>query len=192
MKEEVRKTVDNSTSKDSERLYQVGDLASICGKSVRAIRLYEEKGLLKPAKRSQGGYRLYDENSLVRLNWILQMQRLGFSLTEIASISYNLDHADTAPEAMAQMRDLFTNKLLDISKKVKDLEELSEELENALGFLTTCNSCDSTTSLIECCPTRLVDRIKINDELPNILAGLYAPYLQDEKNSTAIESGVKK
>ena len=41
-------------------LIRIGDLARLTGKTVRAIHLYEELGLLKPATRSSGGFRLYD------------------------------------------------------------------------------------------------------------------------------------
>ena len=41
------------------KLLRVGELARVVGKTVRAMHLYEEMGLVKPASRSAGGYRLY-------------------------------------------------------------------------------------------------------------------------------------
>ena len=46
----------------NQHLLRVGDLARQTGKTVRAIHLYEELGLLAPATRSSGGFRLYDSN----------------------------------------------------------------------------------------------------------------------------------
>ena len=46
-------------SADSLSLLKVGELAKRTGKTVRAIHLYEELGLLAPAVRSKGGFRLY-------------------------------------------------------------------------------------------------------------------------------------
>ena len=53
---------------------QIGDLAREAGKTVRAIHLYEELGLLAPAARSKGGYRLYAQEALTR---IMPLGRLG-------------------------------------------------------------------------------------------------------------------
>ena len=51
-------------------LRQIGDLARETGKTVRAIHLYEELGLLTPAGRSKGRFRLYGAESRVRIRWI--------------------------------------------------------------------------------------------------------------------------
>src|SRR6516225_8505472 len=51
-------------------LMQIGDLARETGKTVRAIHLYEELGLLTPAARSKGRFRLYGREALVRIRWI--------------------------------------------------------------------------------------------------------------------------
>ena len=65
---------------------QVGDLARETGKTVRAIHLYEEMDLLRPTGRSKGRYRLYGPEALVRIRWIVKLQDLGFSLTDIKTI----------------------------------------------------------------------------------------------------------
>ena len=53
------------------------------GVSVRALRHYDQIGLLKPARVTEAGYRLYDEGSLKRLRDILVFRELGFPLKEI-------------------------------------------------------------------------------------------------------------
>src|SRR5271165_3706125 len=55
-------------------LMQIGDLARETGKTVRAIHLYEELGLLTPAARSKGRFRLYGAEALTRIRWIGQLQ----------------------------------------------------------------------------------------------------------------------
>src|SRR3546814_7452299 len=57
-------------SADSLSLLKVGDLARRTGKTVRAIHLYEELGLLTPAVRSKGGFRMYSGLAVKRINWI--------------------------------------------------------------------------------------------------------------------------
>ncbi|MEE3351553.1 MAG: MerR family transcriptional regulator [Saccharofermentanaceae bacterium] len=60
-----------------------GEIAKKAGVSQKAIRLYDEKGLLKPAGYSEGNYRLYDEASLQVLEKIVALKQIGFSLEEI-------------------------------------------------------------------------------------------------------------
>ena len=56
-------------SADSLSLLRVGELAKRTGKTVRAIHLYEELGLLAPAVRSKGGFRLYSGKAVTRIDW---------------------------------------------------------------------------------------------------------------------------
>ena len=62
-------------------LIKVGDLAHRTGKTVRAIHLYEELGLLSPPVRSKGGFRMYSGDGVKRIEWIQKLQDMGFSLT---------------------------------------------------------------------------------------------------------------
>src|SRR6185437_705066 len=69
--------------RERRELMQIGDLARETGKTVRAIHLYEELGLLAPAARSKGRFRLYTREALTRIRWIGKLQEMGFSLTDI-------------------------------------------------------------------------------------------------------------
>ncbi|MCR4669906.1 MAG: MerR family transcriptional regulator, partial [Saccharofermentans sp.] len=60
-----------------------GEIAKKAGVSRKAIRLYDEKGLLKPTDYSEGNYRLYDKEALVILEKIVALKQIGFSLEEI-------------------------------------------------------------------------------------------------------------
>ena len=89
-------------------LVRVGELAKRTGKTVRAIHLYEELGLLAPAVRSKGGFRLYPGKAVKRIDWIQKLQDLGFSLTEIKAFLRDWEESDTAPKAMSAMASVQT------------------------------------------------------------------------------------
>ena len=89
-----------------EELMQVGDLAREAGKTVRAIHLYEELGLLTPAARSKGRYRLYGPEALIRIRWIGKLQEMGFSLSDIQTIVREWEQLRAAPHAMKHARGL--------------------------------------------------------------------------------------
>ncbi len=60
-----------------------GEIAKKAGISQKAVRLYDEKGLLKPSDYSEGNYRLYDNEALLVLEKIIALKQVGFSLEEI-------------------------------------------------------------------------------------------------------------
>jgi DNA-binding transcriptional MerR regulator len=68
----------------SSNLLRITEVAEEVGLTARAVRYYEELGLLKPAARSEGSYRLFDEDDLERLRFIRGLRDdAGFSLAEI-------------------------------------------------------------------------------------------------------------
>src|ERR1700733_1550073 len=63
--------------------WKVGDLARKTGLTVRTPHHYDEIGLLKPSLRTEAGHRLYTTGDVVRLQQVLSLRQLGFSLEEI-------------------------------------------------------------------------------------------------------------
>ena len=68
-------------------LLKIQEVAAETGLTTRAIRYYEEMGLLEPAARSEGSYRLYDASDLERLRTIKELRdEAGFSLSAIGQL----------------------------------------------------------------------------------------------------------
>ncbi len=129
---------------------RVGDLAKRTGKTVRALHLYEEHGLLSPAQRSNGGYRLYNRASELRVRWIDKLQQMGFSLSDIKQIVSDVDQSKNAPNAMQRVQDLFREKLTETREQLRRLSALESELKSSLDYLETCDSCDTEELLGAC------------------------------------------
>ena len=69
------------------RLLRIQEVAAETGLTTRAIRYYEEIGLLEPAARSEGDYRLYDASDLDRLQFIRSLRDdAGFSLAQVGKL----------------------------------------------------------------------------------------------------------
>ncbi|MDH4142704.1 MAG: MerR family transcriptional regulator [Chloroflexota bacterium] len=69
------------------QLLRIQEVAAETGLTNRAIRYYEEMGLLEPAARSEGAYRLYDRSDLERLRFIRSLRDdAGFSLAQIGQL----------------------------------------------------------------------------------------------------------
>jgi DNA-binding transcriptional MerR regulator len=76
----------SKTTAHVKSFLQIGQLAQRSGVSAKALRLYEQRGLLTPCTHSESGYRLYGPNALRRLMQIVLLKRSGFSLAQIAGL----------------------------------------------------------------------------------------------------------
>jgi MerR family transcriptional regulator, thiopeptide resistance regulator len=68
------------------RQYRVGELATLAGVSIRTLHHYDRIGLVHPSAHSEGGHRLYSERDLLRLQQVLTLRYLGFSLKQIEEL----------------------------------------------------------------------------------------------------------
>jgi len=76
-----------STPTGESALLKIQEVAAETGLTSRAIRYYEEVGLLEPAARSGGAYRLYDASDLERLRTIKELRDdAGFSLAQVGQL----------------------------------------------------------------------------------------------------------
>ena len=111
------------------RLYTIGELADELKVTTRAIRFYESKGLIAPARR--GIARSYTRRDRARLRLILRGKNLGFSLEEIAQYLklYDADPAQITQTQMLLARveraiDDLQAKRADLDRTLKDLKEI--------------------------------------------------------------------
>jgi len=152
-----------------ERLLRVGELARRCDKTVRAIHHYEELGLLKPHKRSKGGYRLYASDAVERLKWINKLHDVGMTLSQVQEILSTWEASPSAPEAMAKIRAVYHQKLTEVHQQIARLSSLERELHASLRYLDTCETCRPDELIAACAACTIHDQPE-----PNLVSGLYA------------------
>lgn len=128
---------------------KIGELARKTGKSVRALRHYEELGLLG-AERSEGNFRLYGADGLARVYWISKLQDMGFSLMQVQALITTVESSGTAPEAMQSLRELFKSRLQDTRAQVERLMQLERDLAESLAYLEGCRVCTTHHDLEGC------------------------------------------
>lgn len=120
-----------------ERLYTVTELAKELGMTPRAVRFYEDKGLITPQRA--GTTRVYSARNRARMILILRGKRLGFSLSTIKEY---LDLYDTDITQHAQLRLLLTaigkrrtqlvGQFQAIEEALSELDEITTQAEAAL------------------------------------------------------------
>ncbi|MBF8286266.1 MAG: MerR family transcriptional regulator [Dehalococcoidia bacterium] len=132
---------------DSQEAYlQIGEVAERTGVTQRTLRFYEEKGLLRPPTRMDGGFRLYSEDDVTRVEHIRQLQNLlGVTLAEIKEM---VDAEEVLQELKAQYRpeadvsekrrqlqkaiDVVTRQHGIVSQKAEQMSEMKGQLEERL------------------------------------------------------------
>jgi effector-binding domain-containing protein len=107
-------------------MFKIGDFSRLSRISVKALRYYDEIGLLKPVKVDQfTGYRNYSADQLPRLNYIVALKDTWLSLEEIATLINNsLNHT--------QMRDIFILKQAELRQRLSEEQKRLEQVENLL------------------------------------------------------------
>jgi len=72
---------------DKDRFLTVGNLAERSGVSPRTIKHWEDKGIIEPDMRTEGGFRLYSESYVFLCQLIRDLQLFGYSLEEVKAVS---------------------------------------------------------------------------------------------------------
>jgi len=110
-----------------EPLMRIGEIAAFFNVSVKALRLYEKKGIIKPAKIDPGtGYRYYTPDQVQTLNALLELKTLGFSLSEIKEIlSGGLDQSKFM-EALARKRLAWQETIASAQNKIEAIDKIIE------------------------------------------------------------------
>ena len=109
-------------------LLTIGDVAERTGLTRKAIRLYEHKGLLPPAQRSNAGYRLYSSDDVAVLGFIRRARALNLHLDEISDI---LDLQRGGVQPCGHVLGILDTRIAEIDRTIADLTELRHSLSTA-------------------------------------------------------------
>jgi DNA-binding transcriptional MerR regulator len=113
---------------------RIGELASQAGISTKAIRYYEQVGILTPPARTAAGYRTYDQTALGRLGFVRAAQALGLTLGEIRQIIAFRDDG-TAP--CAHVTGLLQRRVGELGARIAELQQLRGDLQQLAERATT-------------------------------------------------------
>lgn len=120
--------------------YSISDLAQEFNLTTRAIRFYEDEGLLQPGRN--GRRRVYSVRDRVRLKLILRGKRLGFSLSDVRDIieMYDLDAGETGQlryflDQIRERREALEQQRSDIDLTLKELDEIESQCQGRLASI---------------------------------------------------------
>lgn len=112
----------------AETRLTIGEAAEQTSLTPKAIRLYEQRGLLPPAERTDAGYRTYGQDDLAILRFIRQAKVVGLRLDEIGQI---LDLQRSGQTPCATVMQLLDERIADIDRTMADLTALRSTMMRA-------------------------------------------------------------
>lgn len=119
---------------EKEELLRISEIADFFGISAKAMRLYEQKGIIKPFKTDAfTGYRYYSADQVKQLNTLIELQELGFSLAEIKKIMDGGITTAKLKEAMEKKRADWERHLAEVERKIESIEHIEDKIASKQG-----------------------------------------------------------
>ncbi|MBY7141874.1 MerR family transcriptional regulator [Virgibacillus sp. NKC19-3] len=104
-------------------MYSIGQLSKKTGVTVRTLDYYDEIGLITPSSSTEGGHRLYDDDDVLRLEQILALKYIGFSLQQVQEV---------LEQSTASWEQSLEQQLKMIQQQQKHLKELERAVQGVL------------------------------------------------------------
>ena len=110
--------------------YTTGEIAKLCGVTVRTVQYYDTRGILVPSALSEGGRRLYSEDDLRRMKVICFLRELGLPINSISQLLSEEDPGSVIDLLLEQQGQSLKAEIEDRSEKLSRLEALRKELKS--------------------------------------------------------------
>ena len=125
--------------------YTTGDIARLCGVSVRTVQYYDDRGILIPSELSEGGRRLYTDHDLKRMQIICFLREIGLPINSISAlfaeknpeniISVLLDEQEQFLRQELSERQARLDLIAGIKRELKELDTFSVESINDIAHI---------------------------------------------------------
>jgi len=120
--------------------FSISDLSAEFGVTARALRFYEDEGLIAPERR--GTQRIYSHRDRARLAWILRGKRVGFSLTDIRELIDLYDVGDGRRTQRQRTIDRCRDRIATLNAQKRDIDAAIAELTEFTALLEVARGND--------------------------------------------------
>lgn len=114
--------------------YTTGELAKLCGVSVRTVQYYDTRGILTPSELTEGGRRLYSEDDLKRMKIICFLRDVDISINSIGELLSGENPAEVISVLLEQQEQILQKEVSQRQEKLDTLEGIRRELRSVEHF----------------------------------------------------------
>ena len=114
--------------------YTTGEMAKLCGVTVRTVQYYDTRGILIPSELSEGGRRLYSEDDLKRMKVICFLRELDIPLDAISQILKEEHPEKVIALLIEQQESVLSDEINEKQAKLEKLQELKIGLKSKAAF----------------------------------------------------------
>lgn len=114
--------------------YTTGELAKLCGVTVRTVQYYDNRGILLPSTLSEGGRRLYSEEDLQKMKQICFLRELDLPLNSIAQLLSEPEPEKVLSLLLSQQETILQKEMNDRKERLEQLQQLRRGLEKTQNF----------------------------------------------------------
>jgi DNA-binding transcriptional MerR regulator len=155
-------SINRRQTKQMFKEMRIGELAQASGMLPKTIRFYEEIGLLPPAQRTENRYRIYNQEDVQRLRFIRNARRLDFSIDDLKEVLALRDRGEAPCRYVSH---LLETKQLEIEVRIRQLQELQQELQQLLDQASSLP--DDDIEMKNCVCHLIYNRQKSGEENPS-------------------------
>ncbi len=114
--------------------YTTGEIAKLCGVSVRTVQYYDTRGILTPSELTEGGRRLYSEDDLKRMKIICFLRDTGISINSIGELLSEDNPGSVISLLLEQQEQLLREEISERQAKLDMLNGIKRELKSVKNF----------------------------------------------------------
>lgn len=115
-------------------LMKISEIADFFGVSPKAMRLYEQKGIIKPCKvDAVNGYRYYSPDQVKQLNALVELQNLGFSLNDIKKIMDGGIKSEKLKDFLFKKKVEWEQHIAEVQRKIEAIENIENRIARKQG-----------------------------------------------------------
>ena len=114
--------------------YTTGEVARLCGVTVRTVQYYDSRGILVPTELSEGGRRLYSDDDLKRMRIICFLRGLGLPIDAISQLLSEKDPGSVISLLLEQQEKTLQQEIEERHEKLEKLLLLKQELKAVKHF----------------------------------------------------------
>ena len=123
-----------SQQNENSNKYTTGEVAKLCGVSVRTVQYYDDRGILIPSELSEGGRRLYTDDDLKRMHIICFLREVGLPINSISALFAEKDPENIISILLEQQESELREQLEECQKKLELLDGIRRELRDIENF----------------------------------------------------------